>query len=397
MRLCALLYFFVTINALVVGNEKYLVLLKKSETLERFLSYDHTFPFSQRFKRLINKYYKIGELIGFSGTFSRKSLERLKLCPLVGIITEDVDFQAFDLEEQDGAPVHLVKLSQERGSHEKRTSYYYDSTAQGEGVYVYIIDTGVQADNREFEGRAWIGKDFIDERGDDMNGHGTHVAGIVGSRTFGVSKRANLVAVKSLDKAGHGSLSNILAAIEFAVNDRRERGVPGVINLSLGAPANELLNSVLDYAWETGMAVVVAAGNQNSNACDTLPASSQKAITVGATDDYTSGIAEFLNWGPCVDIFTVGVDVPSVTVSSWRRFQRLSGTSMAAPIISGLVANLLSLGIPAHEVKQELLRMATAGVISRRSLDERPGSPNLLAYNGCDPLADLGDVSDDED
>ncbi|GEQ72142.1 hypothetical protein JCM33374_g5828 [Metschnikowia sp. JCM 33374] len=376
-------YLFFAIVAVVHGN--HLVLLKQSQTLEKFMKYDFTFPVAQRFKRLINKYYKIGDLVGFSGTFSKNALERLKKCPLVGEIAVDMEFEAFSLLEQDNAPAHLVKLSQENRDRTKNRAYYYDDGAQGENVNVYVIDTGIQYQNEEFGNRAQIGKDFTKEGEDDLNGHGTHVAGIVGSATYGVAKKVNLIAVKTLDKSGHGSLSSIMAAIEFAVNHRKKANRPGIANLSLGAMANSLLNRVIDSAAQTGLVIVVAAGNQNTNACEMSPASAKRAITVGAVDDTTSNIAEFSNWGPCVDIFTTGVEIASIDVGNSKKSQKLSGTSMAAPIVSGLVANLLSSGVHVWEVKDKLLDLANSDVINEDSIQEKAGSPNLVAYNGCDP------------
>lgn len=386
-------YAFFIFASIPVVSGNHLVLLKKSQTLEKFMRYDFTFPVAQRFKRLINKYYTIGDLVGFSGTFSKNALDRLSKCPLVAEIAADVEFEAFSLLEQDNAPAHLVKLSQENRERTANRAYYYDEQAQGENVNVYVIDTGIQTENKEFGNRAHLGKDFTSEGGVDFNGHGTHVAGIVGSATYGVAKKANLIAIKTLDRSGHGSLSSIMAAIEFAVNHRKKSGLPGIANLSLGAMANSILNRVIDSATETGLVVVVAAGNQNIDACEMLPASAERAITVGAVDDSTSNIAEFSNWGPCVDIFTTGVEIASIDVANAKKSQKLSGTSMAAPIVSGLVANLLSSGVHVWEVKDRLLDLANTDMISEHSIQEKAGLPNLVAYNGCDPST----LSEDSD
>ncbi|KAM9904289.1 hypothetical protein OXX79_002852 [Metschnikowia pulcherrima] len=396
MKLEITLSFAFTSLALIAEvNGNHLVLLKQSQTMEKFMKYDFTYPVAQRFKRLIKTYYKIGDLVGFSGTFSNNALERLQRCPLVAEITDDVEFEAFSLLEQDNAPAHLVKLSQENRERAANRAYYYDDDAQGENVNVYVIDTGIQVENAEFGDRAEIGKDFTDEGDKDFNGHGTHVAGIVGSETYGVVKKANLIGIKTLDKSGHGSLSSIMAAIEFAVNHRKKANKPGIANLSLGAMANTLLNRVIDSASQTGLVIVVAAGNQNMDACEMSPASAPRAITVGAVDDTTSQIAEFSNWGPCVDIFTTGVEIASIDVGSSKKSQKLSGTSMAAPIISGLVANLLSSGVHVWEVKDKLLELANTDLIDESSIQERYGSPNLVAYNGCDPST-ISDSSDSE-
>lgn len=388
MRLVFLVYLLVFTVSTNPAGLRYLVLLKKSETIEKFLKFDFTLPVTKRLKNFITRYYSIGDLVGFSGTFTRSALERIKRCPLVAEIAEDVEFGALDLVVQENAPTHLVRLS-EAYVEDKRTSYFYESKAQGQGVLVYIVDTGVQTDHTEFGGRAYLGQDFTSEGPEDLNGHGTHVAGIVASRTYGVAKAATIVALKTLQKSGLGSLSNILGAIEFAVKDRMEKGINGVLNLSLGAPYNELLDRVLDSASATGLVVVVAAGNQNADACDMLPAGLQLVITVGAVDTHSSNIASFSNWGPCVDVFTAGVDIESVDAKGNLIPQTLSGTSMAAPIISGLVANLLSDGVQPDDIKSEIIALARPGMMSRRSLRGKKGTPNLEAYNGCDPLTEL--------
>lgn len=378
----------VIILYLILSNfvfANYLVVLKHPLTVRSFLKYELKFPIAQRVKRFISRSFLIGNFSGFSGNFTEATLERLKNCPLVAEITPDVVFKALRIEEQTDSPTHLTRLSQADYYKHDRTSYFYDSKASGKNVNVYIIDLGIQTDHPEFEKRAFHGKDFTGEGGGDTNGHGTHVAGIVGSRTYGVAKNAKLYEVKTLDKTGQGSLSVILGAIEFAVNHRKKALVPGVANLSLGAIKNSVLNRVIDAACDTGLVVVVAAGNLNVDACYTLPASALKSITVGAIDDSTMGIAEFSNWGQCVDIFTGGVSVASVDINRLESPLFLSGTSMSSPIIAGLVANMLSLNISPFDVKDQLLAMATKNMMSWRSLRGKRHTPNLVAYNGHDP------------
>lgn len=360
-----------------------MVLLKKRQTLDKFAKYDIRYPVAQRIKRLITRYYKIGETLGFSGVFTKKALQRLQNCPLVAMVTEDVEIEAFDYLTQYDAPVHLAQLSQEDHGEDLRTEYYYNDEGQGEGVNVYIGDTGLQVRNAEFEERAAMGKNFVMEPIEDLNGHGTHVAGIVGSKTYGVAKKVNLIGIKALDHRGHGSMSNILGAIEFAVNHRKRSNRQGVLNLSLGAATNDLINAVINSATETGLVIVVAAGNLNSDACKTLPASARLAITVGAVDE-ANCLAFFTNWGPCVDIFSSGVNIESVNIDGSSKPLSLSGTSMAAPVITGMAANLLSMGVHPSEVKGKILGMASRGTIPRSSMRGKANTPNLVAYNGCD-------------
>lgn len=288
-------------------------------------------------------------------------------------------------ETQMDAPRHLARLSRHsRLPLNESVNYYYDSKFKGQGVNAYIIDTGILKEHPEFENRAIFGADFTNEGSGDMNGHGTHVAGIIGSKTFGVAKDVTLVEVKALDKLGQGSLTTVIAALEFAVNHRRENNVMGVANLSLGAIKNTILNQAIEAAVQSGLLVVVAAGNSNIDACLTSPASSSYAITVGAIDDRSDSIASFSNWGECVNVFSSGVLVNSVNINDFDEPLSLSGTSMSSPSVTGLSSILLQLGIPVREVGNKIVELSSKGFINKRSLIYRPFSPNRIANNGID-------------
>ena len=128
------------------------------------------------------------------------------------------------------------------------------------------------------------------------------------------------------------------------------------------------MNKAIEQATRTGLVFVVAAGNSNINACLTSPASSKFAITVGAIDDYNDSVTAFSNWGECVDIFASGAYVRSVDAKNHDKTQVLSGTSMASPIVTGMVANLLSQGVEPCDVKASLIRMAAKNKITKSSL-----------------------------
>lgn len=363
-----------------VAALNHLVVLKASETLELFMKYDLSVPKTHRARDFIGRQFSIGNFHGFVGNFLENVLKRLKRCPMVAEITPDIEIHAFDLVQQDNPPTHLAHLS----SRDKRVTgyasqpYYYDSDESGQNVNVYIVDSGLALGHEEFEERAFFGKDFTHEGSGDTNGHGTHVGGIVGSATYGVAKKARLFEVKTLDKHGQGSLSGILAAMEFVVKHRRRAKVPGVVNLLLGAAKNSILNRAVDAAAATGMVVVVAAGNTNEDACRTSPASARGAITVGAVDELTMALAEFLNWGACVDLYASGVEVSSVDPKSSEP-QVLTGTSMAAPAVAGLAASLLSAGISPYHVKAELVALAVDAMVPLGK------ARNRVLYNGMDP------------
>ncbi|KAK6460287.1 peptidase S8/S53 domain-containing protein [Scheffersomyces coipomensis] len=376
----------------------YLVSLKSTETIESFLNYDILYPKSQQVKALISNSFSFGNFTGFSGNFSKAVLDRLKRCPLVAEVTPDIILKAFDVTTQEDAPRHLARISRKKKL--KSGTYFeyrYNSKSQGKGVNAYVLDSGVQLKHPEFENRGKFGTDFTKEGSGDTNGHGTHVAGIIGSKTYGVAKEVDIYEVKVLDKNGSGSLSTIISAIEFVVNHRTRSGRPGVANLSLGAYKNSVLNKAIDAAYNTGLVMVVAAGNSNINACLSSPAGAESALTVGAIDDYSDALASFSNWGECVDVFASGVYVQSLS-PFFDEPQHLSGTSMAAPSVAGLVANLMSEGVPYSKVKSTLIEMSLKDKIPKSSLLLRRRTPNRIAYNGIEEYdSDSGSDSDDDD
>ena len=206
------------------------------------------------------------------------------------------------------------------------TVYEHDPTG-GEGVDVYIIDTGININHVEFEGRASWGKTIpqndVDE---DGNGHGTHCAGTVGSRKYGVAKAVNLIAVKVLGSNGSGSMSDVIAGVLWAADQAapklaaakaeyaatgRTKHKGSVANMSLGGGKSQALDDAVNKAVDSGLHFVVAAGGDNRDACSYSPAGAEKAVTVGASTlsderSYSS------NYGECVDVFAPGEHFRSV-------------------------------------------------------------------------------------
>ena len=326
----------------------------------------------------------------------------------------DANYDDYDDEEefpeiieiQKGAPRHLARISRRTQlsfdlrnpeAYRWRYNYYYNKDTSGESVRAYILDSGIYKDHEDLDDRVEFGHDFTQEGPGDRNGHGTHVAGIVGSRTFGVAKNVTLIDVKCLDSKGHGSLLTVLSAVEFAVRDCQKYPKKHcVANLSLGAIKNAVINQAIAAAVRANVAVVVAAGNSNMNACWSSPASASEAITVGAFDDRIDTIAKFSNWGPCVDIFAPGVSVASLSNKPNHKFVVFSGTSMAAPSVCGVVALLLDEGIPVDQIKETLLERATGGVFQRRTLLFKPNTVNRILFNGVDGQDDGIDVQKGE-
>ena len=228
----------------------------------------------------------------------------------------------------------------------------------GEGVDVYVIDTGINVGHVEFEGRAIWGKTIPQNDEDvDGNGHGTHCAGTIASKSYGVAKAAHVIAVKVLGSNGSGTMSDVLAGVMWAAQTaadkaaaaKKEFALTGktshkgsVANMSLGGGKSRGLDQAVDAAVDEGMHFAVAAGNDNRDACSYSPAGAEKAVTVGAS---TIGDerAYFSNFGKCVDVFAPGLNIRSTYIPGPTATTTMSGTSMASPHTAGLLAYLLSL------------------------------------------------------
>lgn len=216
--------------------------------------------------------------------------------------------------------------------------YYYPSTA-GENVNVYIIDTGIDIKHTEFEGRAVWGTNTVDNVNTDCNSHGTHVAGTVGSKTYGIAKKCNLIAVKVLNCKGSGSYSGVIAGMEYTIKAHRSGNKTSVVNMSLGGPVSAVVNNAVKELTKNGIHVIVAAGNSNEDACKSSPSSERSAMSVGATTK-NNQLASFSNWGQCVDILSPGTEIKSTVPNQGTSV--FQGTSMASPLVAGVYALVLS-------------------------------------------------------
>ncbi|KAA3652173.1 MAG: S8 family peptidase [Proteobacteria bacterium] len=255
-------------------------------------------------------------------------------------------------------------------------SYDYDGT----GVNAYVIDTGVRISHNQFGNRGRSGYTAINDGNgtNDCQGHGTHVAGTIGSTTYGVAKDATIYAVRVLGCDGSGTNSGVIGGVDWVAGNHIK---PAVANMSLGGGASSALDNAVNSAVSQGITMVVAAGNDNSNACSYSPARAASAITVGSTTSSDSR-SSFSNYGSCLDIYAPGSSITSTWSTSNSATNTISGTSMASPHVAGVAALYLD-EFPNASPSQVEAAIENAAIPNKVS-DARSGSPNLLLNNFSD-------------
>jgi serine protease len=248
----------------------------------------------------------------------------------------------------------------------------------GANVRVYVVDSGIHSSHSEFGGRVTVGYSAIlDGRGtEDCSGHGTHVAGTIGSRTFGVAPGVSLTPVRVLNCNGSGTVSNAIKGLNWVLSNAQTHDSRSIVNVSLGAGGSSAFDSAVRTLYGNGIVTVVAAGNQNRNACNYSPGREPTAITVASISvgDVRSA---FSNFGSCVDLFAPGEGIRSTDrYDSGTAIQ--SGTSMAAPHVTGIAALHLedNPNWSAAQLSQLITLSATPNVITSPGVN----SPNRLAY-----------------
>ncbi|XP_011672062.1 uncharacterized protein LOC115918348 [Strongylocentrotus purpuratus] len=303
---------------------------------------------------------------GFAAKLSEKVLDAVLNLPAVEYVEEDgvVRTQAvgsWGLDRIDQANLPLDDS--------------YDSTKRGTngaGYNVYVIDTGINPTHNDFGGRAVTAWSAM-ARSEDCNGHGTHCSGTVAGTEYGVAKGVNVYGVKVLNCFGSGSWSDVIAGVDW-VSASGAR--PAVASMSLGGGYTDSLNEAVKNLVNSGVQTAVAAGNDNSNACNYSPASEPEAVTVGSTTS-TDARSSFSNYGNCVDVFAPGSSITSAWYTSNTATNTISGTSMACPHVAGALAiyGILN-GNDGERAAAALVNEATSGVVGN------PGwnSPNKLLY-----------------
>ncbi len=293
---------------------------------------------------------------------------------------------------QENAGWHLDRISMRFGL--LNNEYMY--TSDGEGVDVYVMDTGIRVSHTDFEGRATFLHNAVPDRiNTDCNGHGTHVAGIIGSRTYGVAKKASIYGVRVLNCSGDGTIDDIIEGIDVIIghvqsksDEASRNGVSprrSVINLSLGGDRSVLIDSMIQNLRDNQITVVIAAGNAASDACRFSPSGMGRdnyVLSVGASDRYDTR-PSWSNYGLCVGITAPGADITSTWFTSDTAVKTISGTSMAAPTVAGVVALVLQQNnaLSIDEVNRIIVQWATPNIVSGAT---RAGGGSSLLYSLID-------------
>ncbi|KAK3321815.1 alkaline serine protease Alp1 [Apodospora peruviana] len=379
---------------------KYIVTLKPGvspSAINTHLHWVNSRRLARRDASSVDQVYSIKDFHAYAGSFDAATINEIRHSDDVAAVEPDMVWRLQDapmnhekvraaavpaaMTTQKGAPWGLGSISHKKANF---TDYIYDAATAGQGTYAYLVDTGISATHVEFEGRASLGYNaYPGSDSADNYGHGTHTAGTIGSRAYGVAKKATIIAIKVFD-TGSSSTSIVLDGFNWAVNNitASNRTSNSVISMSLGGPLSDAFNNAVANASKAGVLSVVAAGNDGIDAKDVSPASAPDALTVGAID-IANGKPWWSNYGTVVDIFAPGVDVLSTYPgSSDTDAVSMDGTSMATPHVAGLVLYLKSADVARNgkpaDVTANVKSLGTKGVVQSGG----NGSPNVIAYNG---------------
>jgi len=314
-------------------------------------------------------------LKGFAARLSEAAVVALRHDPNVAYIEPDHVVRVDDTEQMDanGDPWGIDRIDQTA----LPLSGTYTWTSTGAGVHAYIIDTGIWTMHPDFGGRAdevYDVASVLGINGQDCNGHGTHVAGTVGSATYGVAKGVFLHGVRVFAGClGTGFASDVIAGVDWVMANHQS---PAVANMSIAEQGtDDALNTATTNLVNSGVFVAVAAGNYSVDACGYSPGNAPGAFTVAASTK-TDAAASFTDFGPCVQIYAPGDAIKSTWILNGT--QVLSGTSMATPHVVGVAALYKATfgDAPYTTVGAWITNNATSGAITGNP----GGTPNLLLF-----------------
>lgn len=242
----------------------------------------------------------------------------------------------------------------------------YKSAGTGQGVRIYIVDTGVDANHPELLGRVAAGYDAFGEglEQKDCNGHGTHIAGVAAGSNYGVADKATIVPVRVLNCSNQGNTATLASGIDWILANHAVGSV-GVVNMSFAGRKSKTVDDSVARLIAAGLIVVAAAGNFSADACLYSPAGSPQVITVGATDQGNQRAASS-NWGSCIDVFAPGSRILSANHLDYSKPSSRTGTSQSAPFVSGLLASFISSGRLSSQgdAMSALLASAEQGIVT---------------------------------
>ncbi|MBB5956030.1 subtilisin family serine protease [Saccharothrix tamanrassetensis] len=304
---------------------------------------------------------------GFSAAMPESAARRLAVDPDVAYVAQDrvVRLEGTSSWGLDRIDQRDLPLDQ---------TYSYGKS--GQAAHVYVVDTGIRTSHSDFGGRASFDFNAIDTDDSDCNGHGTHVAGTIGGGSYGVAKAARLHAVKVLGCGGSGTVSAVVAGVDWVTANHVR---PAVANMSLSSGVNDLIDTAVRRSIDSGVTYVAAAGNGNQDACLRSPARVEGAITVAASDGRDVR-GSFSNFGTCADLYAPGVGIASAWYTDDTASAYMDGTSMAAPHVAGAAA--LHLAARPADGPQQVQYALAYGATRGRIADAGPGTPNLLLYLG---------------
>lgn len=321
-------------------------------------------------------------LNGFTCQMSVDDMRRLRNDPEVRYVEPDGIVTIQGTRQQDDPPSWgLARIGKRKALNPMPPypPFTYPATA-GAGISVYVVDTGIDHSQPDFGGRAETVRSFVPgEANTDLNGHGTHVAGIIGAKTYGVAKKVSLFGVKVLNQFGSGTWSDVIAGVDYVMKQAKAVG-PGttVMNLSIGGDKTQAVDDAITEAFEAGVVTIVAAGNNGGDACQLSPAGAAGAFAVGATNIIDT-IASISSQGQCVKEFAPGIGILSLWKGADGTTNTISGTSMAAAHVAGVAANFMSEKsyTSPQQVYDDLISSSTKDVLNNvGSL-----SPNALAFS----------------
>lgn len=361
-------------------TDRYIISLKPGVPSDPHVSMVNSLHGSNNLHRGLLHPFDILGFCGYTGHFNASFIEDLKKDKDIALIEHDqpltVTRQEIQYDCPNYGPGQISRRSLMGGG-----AYVYDDSA-GQGMYAYILDSGINAKHVDFEGRAKLGHLAIGASSNlDHTGHGTQIAGIIGSKTYGVAKKANLIAVK-VTNDDRTLMGIAIKGYEWAVKDvtKRRRQASSVINISMNGPRSDALVSSINMAASKNIATVVGAGNDNRDVSTGSPSNCRGAIVVAATTK-SRARAHFSNYGRGVTLHAPGVGIMSTYIGPRNNEKRaISGTSAASAHVAGLVLYFKKLK-PRVAGDVLGLRSYLGNIATTQAVGDVKSSPNKFAYN----------------